>query len=101
MSLRVALTGEAEAEIAEAAEWYEQCSKGLGTEFLRAVEAAILSAARTPLIYSSWKRGSRRVLLRRFPYAIFYTIEQDEITIFACYHGKRNPKILLRRIPAN
>ena len=64
-------TSEADAEIAEAFAWYEQRSSGLGPEFLRAVEVAVTSAAHAPLRYPVWRRGARRVLLHRFPFAIF------------------------------
>ena len=38
--------------------------------------------------------------MKRFPYAIFYTIEEDknEIFIAAVWHTKRNPKILKDRL---
>jgi plasmid stabilization system protein ParE len=97
MSSKILFTPEAEEEIAEAFEWYEQHVLGLGAEFLRAVEAAVASAARGPLQYPVWRRGARRVLLRKFPFAIFYTVKSDGIVVFGCFHGKRNPKVLIGR----
>lgn len=91
------LTPEAEAEIAEAFAWYQARSPGLGTEFLRAVEAAATSAARAPFQYPAWKRGAHRVLLRKFPFALFYTISDSGIIVFACFHGRRNPTVLIKR----
>lgn len=34
----------------------------------------------------------RRVLIRRFPYGVMYVVEEDVITIIACFHAKRDPK---------
>ncbi len=96
MSLFV-FTAEADAEIAEAFAWYEQRSPGLGQEFLRAVEVAVTSAAHAPLRYPVWRRGAHRMLLHKFPFAIFYTVTSDGIIIFACFHGRRNPKVLINR----
>lgn len=90
-------TAEAETEIAKAFAWYEQRALGLGSEFLRAVEAAVTSAANAPRQYPVWRRGARRVLLRKFPYALFYTIATEGIIVFACFHGRRDPKVLINR----
>jgi plasmid stabilization system protein ParE len=98
MNPTLQFTPEAEEEIAEAFDWYEQRVLGLGAEFLRAVEAAVASAARGPLQYPVWRRGARRVLLRKFPFAIFYTVKDDSIVVFGCFHGKRNPKVLIGRL---
>jgi plasmid stabilization system protein ParE len=99
MNFSILFTSEAEAEIGEAFEWYEQRGVGLGSEFLRAVEVAVSSIARAPLQYPVWRRGARRVLLRKFPFAVFYVVRDESIVVFACFHGRRNPKILLRRLP--
>ena len=45
------LLPEAKTDVAEAYLWYEEHSLGLGMDFLRCVEAALLSIQRTPLIY--------------------------------------------------
>ncbi|MHB8143834.1 MAG: hypothetical protein ACYDGX_09285 [Thermoleophilia bacterium] len=42
---------------------------------------------RFPIIH----RETRRALLHRFPYALFYRVIDEEIIIVACMHGKRNP----------
>jgi len=39
----------------------------------------------------------RRALLRRFPYGIFYLVEGDAIPVLACFHGKRDPKVVRQR----
>lgn len=37
-------------------------------------------------------RQVRRALIRRFPYSVMYVVEEDVITIIACFHVKRDPK---------
>ncbi|OGQ88537.1 MAG: hypothetical protein A2512_11990 [Deltaproteobacteria bacterium RIFOXYD12_FULL_56_24] len=90
-------TPEAEAELAESFAWYESRSPGLGAEFIRAVEAAVTSAAHSPSQYQAWRRSARRVLLRKFPFALFYTVSDSGIVVFACFHGRRDPTILINR----
>jgi len=40
----------------------------------------------------------RRGLPRRFPYCIFYLVEQEQIVILACFHACRDPKQWQRRV---
>lgn len=41
----------------------------------------------------------RRVLVRRFPYAIFYEISGDAVTVFAVFHTARDPGKWRSRLP--
>jgi len=40
----------------------------------------------------------RRALLRRFPYAVLFRIDQNAITVLACFHASRDPQQWQRRI---
>jgi plasmid stabilization system protein ParE len=93
MTPGISLRPEAEAELAEAIDWYETRGTGLGAEFLRAVEAAVANVARNPLAYPVIENEIRRAPVRRFPYSLMYSANQDEIVIVACFHGRRDPKL--------
>jgi len=82
---------EAEAELAEAFDWYEQQVAGLGSRFLISVDAAINSILRDPLQYPILYKNVRRALTQRFPYQILFLVEGSHITIIAIFHGMRNP----------
>lgn len=92
MARELVVRPEAEAELAEAFRWYEERVRGLGTEFLLAVDAAFHSILRNPQQYPQVYRTARRALLRRFPYAVFFVTEATRITVIAVFHAKRNPK---------
>jgi toxin ParE1/3/4 len=83
---------EAESDIAAAYGWYEERAPGLGEEFLRALDVSVASIRRNPLAYPEKHRGVRRVLLRRFPYGLFYLADNQQITVLACLHARRNPR---------
>jgi len=83
---------EAEQELAEAFEWYEARVRGLGSEFLLAVDATIHAIARNPLHFAEIYKEVRRALLSRFPYAVFFLIAGTRIVILAVFHAKRDPK---------
>jgi len=89
--IRVNVQPRAEAEADEAAAWYEAQQPGLGIEFLLEPDAAIEKAAEVPLAYSMILREVRRVLVRRFPYAVYFTFEREFIEVFAVLHQQRAP----------
>lgn len=98
MNYEVLLRPEAEADIGEAYQWYEEQTEGLGEEFLRAVDACLVAVQRIPTAYSPIHKHVRRALVRKFPYGVFYFIEVDRIIVLACFHVRRNPKQWLARI---
>lgn len=79
----------AEAELQDAAAWYDERTPGLGLRFVLAVRKKTDEICEAP---QRWPlaAGSRRVLLGRFPYALVYReISEDEIEIIAVAHLKR------------
>jgi plasmid stabilization system protein ParE len=88
----------AEADIAEAALWYEFRSLGLGTDFLRAVDVCFAEIQRSPERFPQVYRQARRALLRRFPYAAYFVSTARGIRVVACMHVKRDPRRWQRRV---
>ena len=74
--------------------WYEDKAKGLGEEFLRTFYACVNEIPRNPLLYSKVHNEFRRLLLRRFPYAIYFRIEDKKIIVFGLIHCARNPHMI-------
>lgn len=92
MKRELIIRPEAEAELAEAFEWYEERVQGLGSEFLISVDAAVHAIVRKPQQFAKVHKTVRRALLRRFPYAVFFLVEGTRIIILAFFHVKRDPK---------
>ncbi len=88
----VILRGKADAELAEAALWYEDRSPGLGSEFLLCVEAVLNSVMRNAEMYPVIQQDVRRALVRRFPYAVFFVIEEARIVVLGVLHARRHPR---------
>jgi toxin ParE1/3/4 len=97
MTYRISVRPEAAREIQEAFDWYEGRSEGLGLEFLRAADASLAGVQRTPLAFPKVHKEARRVLIRKFPYALFYIVEEESIVVVACFHARRDPIDWLRR----
>lgn len=92
MSVRLIVRAEAEADIDAAFNWYEDREPGLGAEFIRSADAVLASVERQPHACPVMYRNARRALLRRFPYAVFYLIQNDAVEVVACMHFKRHPR---------
>jgi toxin ParE1/3/4 len=88
----VILRPAAEADIGDAFHWYEEQRAGLGEEFRAELKAAFEAIAGNPLLFQLIYRNTRRYLVRRFPYAIYYRVYSDAVVVVACMHGRRNPK---------
>ena len=72
--------------------WYEEKSPGLGDEFLRLFYACAHEILRNPLISPKAHHEIRRRLLRRFPYAVYFRIESNDIIVFGLFHCARDPR---------
>jgi len=94
--VKIRVLDEAEAELREAARWYERRVTGLGVRFTQAVVDGFTAIERQPLIYSRppkvrTSRDVRRLLLHGFPYAIVVKILATEVLVLAIAHGRRRP----------
>ena len=79
-------------DIREAYEWYEAQSNGLGGLFLRAVDESMDRIVEHPESYPTVIENVRKVMMPRFPYGLFYMVEEDTVVVLACYHASRDPK---------
>ena len=95
--MRVLRIHEAAAEeAAEAAAWYEKERPGLGLDFEQAIDAALdlLEQDIVPMTSApgvAGTRGVKRLLLRRFPYAVIVRERGTEMLVIAFAHHARRP----------
>jgi plasmid stabilization system protein ParE len=97
---RLVIRPEAEADVAEAARWYEDRWQGLGTEFVEEVDRTLAAIAEDAFRYARIRASARRALTRRFPYAIFFVVQNDEATVLAVLHTSRRPGTWQRPRPS-
>ena len=79
-------------ELLAALDWYDHQRAGLGAEFATACRAALTLVRDRPELFRQVHGATRRVILRRFPYAIYYRVLDAEIVILAVTHGRRDPR---------
>lgn len=85
------------ADVAEARDWCELQRPGLGGEFIDAVDSAVDSILEFPSAHPVTYRRSRRFLLTRFPYCLYYRVDDAGIIVVACLHAVRDPEQHRRR----
>lgn len=94
MRRRLIIRPEAESDLTEAAVWYEAREQDLGLDLIAEIHAAIKRAVDDPLGYLRVRKSPdvRRILVRRFPYRIFYIVLADAIVVLAVLHAARHER---------
>ncbi len=91
---------DAEAEVEEAASWYEARRVGLGLEFVAAIDRALADIAERPESFPVWAPPWRRVVLQRFPFVVYFELEVERVVVMAVAHARRRPGYwMARRAP--
>jgi plasmid stabilization system protein ParE len=83
---------EAEADIAEAYQYYESCREDLGADFILCIDESISRIKKNPRQYKVIHKNVHRALVRRFPFGIYYVLIDSNIVIIAVLHARKNPK---------
>lgn len=91
MKPTIRLRDEADQDLSTAASWYEVQHVGLGQEFLDEVLATLNSISDEPLRYPLVRRNTRRALIKRFPFGVYFRVEKTHIVVVAVMHGSRHP----------
>jgi plasmid stabilization system protein ParE len=94
LPLKIVFTAAARDDVIEAQDWYAERSAALGQRFRRALDRAVFGVAQNPLGFPVvWRDRVRRALvLDRFPYALYFTVDDDQVTVIACFHASRDPR---------
>lgn len=82
---------EAVQEAEAAARWYAERSITASIAFSAEIDAAERAIIQQPKAWPPFDYGTRRYLLRRFPFSIVYKIEPNRLLILAVAHGRRRP----------
>ena len=91
--MRVRFLSSAELDVFEAFDHYNAIDDDGRTadRFLDEIEQAKRSISERPRAWMEIEPGVRHKVLHRFPFALIYEIEADEIRVFAVAHHSRRP----------
>ena len=70
---------------------YETASEGLGIEFLDEFDRAMDLVISMPEAWLPVDKNYRRYLLRRFPSALIYRVDDSVVIVTSVFHQHRQP----------
>lgn len=79
------------AEARGAREWYAARNESAAVAFMSELDHAVAQIAEFPNRWPTHLQGTRRYLLRRFPFALVYRESEAGLQVIAVAHGKRKP----------
>jgi plasmid stabilization system protein ParE len=88
---RVEIHPSALAELKSAVTWYMQRNEAAVLNFASELDRALTLIVSAPRRWPAGEHHTRKFVLQRFPYAIFYREREDAIQIVAIAHGSRRP----------
>jgi len=95
--VRLQILDRANADLLDGYAFYERQSHGVGSYFLETLVSDIESLH----LYGGLHRkifGYHRLLSRRFPYAIYYKVDGDQVFIWRILDCRRNPNWILTQL---
>ena len=96
MSYHLIIRKRAEKHLAEAYAWYEGQRTGLGAEFMLCIDAKLQVVKKNPFLFQARHKHVRCALVPRFPYGVYYFVDESKIVVIAFFHLSRNPKLWQR-----
>ena len=94
---RVVFLPKAAEDYEEAFVWYSARSRSVASDFEREIGRVLRLIAKSPKLGPLFDASRRRVIVRKFPYAVIYEIVGAELVVFAVAHGRRRPYYWRRR----
>lgn len=98
MTLTLVVSALAEADLANAVDWYNRIRPGLGDDLALCVEYALDQILERPEAYPVVRPRVRRTLVRRFPYGVFYRVRPHRIEVEALFPLRSDPARLGDRL---
>ncbi|MBU4557323.1 MAG: type II toxin-antitoxin system RelE/ParE family toxin [Actinobacteria bacterium] len=92
MSFQLDVWQEAQDDIVDAALWYSGRSPGLELQFLSRVDECLAHLETQPARFPIVHGDAQRALLARFPYGLFFIIDEPFVRVVACMHARHDPE---------
>jgi plasmid stabilization system protein ParE len=86
------LTDRAILDIQKAKNWYEKQQKHLGKKFVEDVFKNIELLQEQPFAFPNKYKFVREIQLKKYPYLVIYSVEENIIFILRIFPTKTNPK---------
>ena len=91
MAYNVVFSPLARLELLQADDWYSQTDIQISVAFYADVARTEQFLKNSPYLYAKTEGDIRRAVLKRFPYSLFYTIDDQVVTVLSVFHQNRDP----------
>lgn len=98
ISYEVRLISEAVLDLEEIFLWYEKEAVNLGFRFLDSFSETVDRLKANPYHAFNVIDTTRRAIIKKFPYIIYYAVEKDHIVVFAVLHQSKDPQTMQKRL---
>lgn len=97
--LKIELSPAAQIEFDDAADWYGAESVELRIRFVNAIASTLEFIRSSPTAFPvTHGAKARKAVVKKFPYLILFTIQEDRILVYSVFHTSRNPIVWKGRV---
>lgn len=96
--MKIKILNSAKDDLKTAFQFYEKQQAGLGKYFLSSLQADIDSLHFFSGIHPIYAEKFYRLLARRFPYAVYYQVENELVSVYAVLDCRRSPENNQKRL---
>ena len=96
--MKIKILGAACADLIDGYWFYERQAQGVGTYFLDSLYSDINSLILTAGMHIVHFGKYHRHLSKRFPFAIYYRVEEETVLVYAVLDCRRNPAWIRKRL---
>lgn len=98
MGYNLIIKPKAEKDLYNALEWYKDQNDNLPLKFMTIINNSLERIQKNPEHYQKRYFEIRILFTKKFPYGVYYTVEENSIYVHAILHTKQNPKTAQKRI---
>lgn len=92
MSFLLEVLSKAQAEMADAVDWYEQQQIGLGRRFISNVDELFERISEYPFHFPEKNPPFREASVMKFPYLVIYQVRGECVVIYSVFHVRQDPE---------
>ncbi len=94
---KIELSDEAEVDLDKSYEYYANENEDLADNFYRYIANSIEEIRKNPNLYPDIHKNIRKFVIKKFPFVIYYKINDVVVEVVAIFHTSRNPEIWQER----
>jgi plasmid stabilization system protein ParE len=95
---KIELSEDAESDFEKSYEYYLGENSKVADLFYKKIDYCLHTIKQNPYSYSVAYKHIRKYIVKKYPFVIYYIIEDSIVRVVAIFHSSRNPEIWNERI---